>query len=636
METIELDGRRIRVTLRDDLGLAVFGKDGRPLWSSSRERLPELWARSNRCYHALPLSAAGEVAVDRYADGSYRGYRLRLSQYSNVDVCLELSIAIDAECDDLLIQIEQTDGMDTVSAVRDMYCFEKPTSDGGYMILPHGSGYLIPADCPDELWGQREPGGFIGARWTLPMFGMVRGNEALCAIVDTWWDCDVTIKHAPGDHSAFSFNWEPSLGELGYARRLLLCFADGMDYVGMAKRYREHARWQSLVRTLEEKAQDTPIIRKYADNILYRWTAWDPNDTSGPMADIRRLRDEGFGINFFYPKWPNGGYADDGTPVSEEGALWQAYLHPNPVPGGWPALVSLEREVHELECVIQGFVCPISQDDKALDYSEDRWPVSSTGEQMGYPISARNALDRTKRVLNALEAADLKFDVLYFDGYAAHLDLPQDFAALHTMTRRQNFEAQMACFSETRRRGIMPGAELSRFWAIGECDYFFFTDWSGDRLSSTPHRHSESPAGEPIPIFQLVFHDCFMAGFSGGGYVAYADGFDWWDQRTPRLYELMYAAAPSYNWLPDPRVPITNWASEQQQNKRAWLKQWNAFYRAIAMSDMVSHQFLSDDRSRQRTEFANGVAAEFNMAENGFRVDCLAGFSGDWQTPPDL
>ena len=39
-------------------------------------------------------------------------------------------------------------------SVEQLYRIEKPVSDGGYLVLPHGSGYLIPADCPDELPGQ--------------------------------------------------------------------------------------------------------------------------------------------------------------------------------------------------------------------------------------------------------------------------------------------------------------------------------------------------------------------------------------------------------------------------------------------------------------------------------------------------
>ncbi|MAE61503.1 MAG: hypothetical protein CMJ49_09130, partial [Planctomycetaceae bacterium] len=606
-----------------------------PLWRSSARREPELWVCADQRYHTMRLAAAGQVTGEPFRDGGYTGRCIRLSDYADVDVCVELCVGIGAGTDELLIQVDQAGGNDIVYAVRDLYCIEKATAEGGYMLLPQGSGYLIAADCPDALPGVRAPDGFIGARWSLPMFGMVRGDQGLCAIVETWWDCNVSFEHVPEERSGFSFDWEPSLGRLDYARRMIVRFGQGMGYVEMAKLYRQRARAEGLVRTLEEKAEVTPAIRKYAENILYRLTEWDPQAQAVGLENMRRFREEGLGVTFFFPKTPNGGYTADGERATEGAAFWQAYLHPNPVPGGWPKVAELVEKVHELGGLVQGFICPITQDPEGLDYDEERHAVNAMGVRGTYPIGLYDGLDRTKRVLDALETNGVRFDVFYWDGFAANADLPQDFSAAHPMTRRANFEMEVACLAETRRRGIMPGAEVGRHWFIGECDYFFFTDWHTERLANTPDRHVADHVGEPIPLFQLVFHDCMMAGFSGGGYI-YLDDCDWWAHRTPRLYELLFASAPAYNWLPKHVVPITDWDDAGEQRKRDWLKQWSAFHRAIAMSEMVSHEFLSADRKRQRTTFANGVTAEFNLGKNQFRVSGVAGFDGDWQTPPAL
>ena len=246
-------------------------------------------------------------------------------------------------------------------------------------------------------------------------------------------------------------------------------------------------------------------------------------------------------------------------------------------------------------------------------YDPDRYPLDSEGGR-GRLLSGWDAAERMGMIFDSLEHHGLGLDAMYYDGFAAHGGLPEDFSPSHRMTRRGNLEAETACFAETRRRGLVPGAELARFWAVGECDFFFFTDWASDRLSNEPTRGCAAPAGMPVPLFQLVFNDCFMAGFSGGGYSAYASGYDWWKDRTPRLYELLFASAPSYNWLPYPVVPMVNWGSEQQRAKQQWLVRWSAFHRTVAFAEMVSHQFLDGDGSRQRTGFANGVEAEFDFA----------------------
>ena len=170
----------------------------------------------------------------------------------------------------------------------------------------------------------------------------------------------------------------------------------------------------------------------------------------------------------------------------------------------------------------------------------------------------------------------------------------------------------------------MPGAELARFWCIGPCDFFFFTDWSADRLRN----------GEPVP---LVFHDGYGAHFSGGGY--YDEGkYDWYEDRHPRLYELMYAAMPSHNWLPGGSrdVQPADWGTEDMDRRLRWLIRWHKFYQAVCYSEMLTHQFLNSARSLQRVNFAGGISAEFDLSKGLFRVEGVEGFSGQWEAPEEI
>jgi hypothetical protein len=595
---LDLPGKHINVQINHNLTLAVQKPGTGLIWRSSNTHIPDMVVRAGDAEsRTLTLASASNFSHAPFKDEKYLGYTVNLSGFEETDVELELIFAIDATADELLIQVSQTGGRDTVVNVGHFYQFEKTVAEGGYLVLPHGSGYLIASDCPDQLPGPEEKkGGFIGARWTLPMFGMTRGDgNAMCAIVETWWDCNVEVEHLPGDRSVFDLNWPASLGKLSYPRRFVLRFAEGMDYVAMAKRYRHLAKEQGLLRTLEEKLTQTPVIQKYVENILFRWIKWDSGDDQASgncrmaLDDIKKLQALGFGVNFFYPKWAQGNH-------------WKAYLlEEPPVPGGWKALAKLASDAHQLDCPVQCFINHRTH-------------------------SAHNAVDGINRLFDHVQAKGLEFDVLYFDGYSAHDVFPEDTSPDHPVTRRQSYEIQNACFAETRHRGVMPAAELARFWCMADCDYFFFTDWARDRLS----------AGDPIPLFQLVFNDCYSAGFSGGGYAFYAPGHDWPHDRTPRLYELMFASAPAYNWLPEPHAPIRDWNGDQAKRRWAWLKRWSSYYRAVTLSEMVSHEFLSPDRTKCRVEFANGVTADFNLADNKFRVKGVTSFTGQWETPEEL
>lgn len=649
MRPFDVAEANINIRVNDDLSLTVRQRDGRTLWATSKTHPPMLTiCRDNDEPFQLPLGNA-QAKLAGFDDGTHRGQTVRLSGFADTDVVLDLTFAVGKSdptldsrgqvtapaTDELLVQAAQVGGTDTVVSLEHLYQLEKPVSAGGYLVLPHGSGYLIPADCPDELPGHGHVGGLIGARWTLPLFGIVRGNDSICVLVDTWWDCEVEATHVPGDHSSLAFHWRGSLGKLAYQRRFRVQFAEALDYVGMAKIYREHARREGLLRTLEEKAVQTPAIRRDIETILFRWPAWNPTEGPTVLAEIQALSELDFEIKFFYPKWSYIGYAPErGTPTSAH-AGWQSLLLETPVPGGWEPLVEFAREVRRLGCSIQGFIGLRSQDSEGPAYDEDRWPRDAQGQPI-HDLSTHDAVDRVKRGLDNLAAQGLRYDTLYYDGYSAFGPLSEDFSPNHPVTRRMTFEAQNACFAEARRRGIMPAAELARFWCIADCDYFFFTDWSSDRLSNTPVQGAPAPVGEPVPLFQLVFHDCFFAGFSGGGYALYSPGYDWWDDRTPRLYELLFAAAPAYSWLPDGHVPIGDLERVPVQQQLAWLKRWSAYYCAIATSEMISHAFLSDDRTLQQIEFANGVTATFNMAANEFRVTNIPGFSGEWEQPNQL
>ena len=80
-------------------------------------------------------------------------------------------------------------------------------------------------------------------------------------------------------------------------------------------------------------------------------------------------------------------------------------------------------------------------------------------------------------------------------------------------------------------------------------------------------------------------------------------------------------------------VPVADWQSARTARAIEWLRTWSAFYRSIAMSEMTGHRLLSPDGALQRTEFACGVAAEFDLPGERYRILGSPDFDGTWQTP---
>ena len=628
---LELKSNGILIEVDSDLGLVIRGRNGHLLWRTSERLKPEfsvVSADSPDNVHRLPFAASAHHVISTFTGGRYHGYRIQLRSFPSFDLELGLLLAVDPTKDELLLEIEQDGGRDRVKQVSHFYRIEKPTSDGGYMVLPHGCGYLIPARMAEQLAGD----GIIGYRYTLPLFGMVKDRHAFYQIIDTYWDCDVGVEHVPGEHSSIDLNWLPSLGELRYRRRFLWRFADNVGYVEMAKAYRSYARAQGLVHTLEEKSKELPTIRRYVAGIEYRWPSWNAADEQDVLSDIRRFTEHRLNVNFFFPKWSSLDYPARERFSADAG--WQAFLRAKPVRGGWQALIELADHARSAGAVLKLMINPNLNLEGAPDYDPSMAPVRDLDKKSGFPqLSVYYGPEVTKEALNHVLSAGLKFDALYFDGYSAHSGHGEDLSTKHPVPRRLGFQNQTLSFRETRRRGIIPGAELPRFWSVGECAFFFFdTGWSADLL----------PIGEPVPLFQLVFRDCYTACFSGGGYGRY----DWPRNRNPRLYELLLGAGPGYNWLLpyvdkfpglglQGDVPIRDWDTDHMNNRLRWLHRWSTFYRAIAYAEMTSHRFLNAEWTHQHVQFANGISAEFDMARGLCLIKGVPSFSGNWESPQE-
>ena len=612
-----LTADRVTVTVAEDLCLSVYQGGDDPVWLTLAKPGVEVKPAGTGEARMIRLADAADRSVESFDDGTHKGHRFRFRGLADTDVEMELILAL-ATDGELLVQVAKLGGEDSIRRVASRYDFRVAPAPNAYAVVPVGSGYLIRSDSPDAV----SLAGFLGGAYSLPIFGFVRGDKALYQIVETWWDAHLSIEHIPGDGTTMRLDWKSSNGRLSYARRVLLRFAENMDHAGMAKGYRRYLTDRNELTTLEQRVAELPVLGKFLASVEYRATNPDPErpELVDEILDaIDRFNKAGLPVVYFYPKFMGLGHAPGRTPD----AAPQGFLQAEPLAGGWPMARKLATEAHKRGCVIKMMINPkvYLKDAPAYD------PAKATGVR--FPaISDHHALWLLKLVLDNMEAQNLPFEALYFDTWSAQRPHPEHTSeAGGPVSRRQTFETQIACFRETRRRGIIPGAELARFWSVPECDFFFFTDWSKDRLRN----------GEPVPLFQLVFHDCYAAHFSGGGYYR-APKYDWYADRHPRLYELMYVAMPSHNWLPYRRHHLRpkDWESDAMARHLRWLKRWHAYYQKVCYSQMLDHRFLNGNRSLQRVEFANGVTADFDLDKGLFRVKGVSGFTGDWERPEDL
>ncbi len=208
---------------------------------------------------------------------------------------------------------------------------------------------------------------------------MVKGRHTIYQIVGTYWDCSVDTEHHPGEYSSLDFHWLASLNHLSYPRRLLIRFGTDLDYVGMAKQYRHYVQKTGLFRTLRDKARETPTTERYQRGLGYRWIAWVPGQHRQALADIFRFHKKRLDVNLFFPKWPSRGYQATETPWQAD-SVWQAFLQPNPVPGGWSALNSFARTAKGQGALLKVMINPNTNVEGTPLYDASAAPLGEGGK----------------------------------------------------------------------------------------------------------------------------------------------------------------------------------------------------------------------------------------------------------------
>ncbi len=115
--------------------------------------------------------------------------------------------------------------------------------------------------------------------------------------------------------------------------------------------------------------------------------------------------------------------------------------------------------------------------------------------------------------------------------------------------------------------------------------------------------------GYRLPLWELVYHECVVAQWYWGDYNNKLPSL--WDRRD--LLNALYGTPPMFMF-----------------NDEIWQKHRDRFVesyqtatpvaRATGYTEMLSHRWLTDDRSVQQTRFANGVTVTANFGDRAYAM----------------
>ena len=505
--------------------------------------------------------------------------------------------------------------------------FEK-ASRSWYSVLNHQQGLLVPNDWETALDHVVFNGFFETAGAYMPWFGQVKDREGYIAICETPWNAGYTAEHpAGGPYSHVGIYYEPSLGKMDYRRVLRYTLLSDCDYNDLCKVYRAYVRETGHLRTLAEKAAQNPSVDRLIgcsfvhtgiktvvqpDSDFFDPENPEKNNHCTPFSkrteEIKLLHNMGVEKLYLHlDGWAQPGYDNchpDYSPACIEA-------------GGWEGMKELVDTMHECGYLFgihdqyrdfyksaksfdENYACRLT--DGTIP-EHHRW----AGGPQSY-LCATQAPYYLRRNFAALFENGIELDGAYLDVFTCN-EGDECTNPEHRMTRRECYEYRGQCFSWLLAHGILSSSEEVSDWAIPSLVFCHYAPYSF--MMKRPGLPKD---GIPVPLFNLVYHDCVIE--------------PWMMDKASEnddymLYALLNGGAPYL--LRDAAYLNTDGSFEgdellalEEMIRRS--KTVSALHEKIAKCEMVRHRMNPENWWIQETEFSDGTKVKVDFKNQTYEI----------------
>ncbi len=467
----------------------------------------------------------------------------------------------------------------------------------------------------------------------MPVWGRVCDSHSFTAIVETPYDASMYSSF--GKHGSFinSVYWLSSLGKLSYERKIRFIFHENGDYNTVAKDYRNYLIENNLLVKIDEKIAENPNIKniigtpvlhhKIFSRINEKSQFYDKNGSNEILCATFRERTEqikklkSLGLEKLYihtDGWGKDGY-DNNHPY---------ILPPCEQAGGWDGFKEFSRVSRELGYVFAlhdqyrdyYYDSPVFDKNKAVTNIDGSNPYCSIwdGGEHTYLCSCF-ALDAVRKTYAELEENGVDVQGAYLDVFSI---MPGDecFNKDHRITREESMRLRGECFDYLNKKGFVmsseePGMQMLNHLAL---------------VHHGPHalipQENGKAVGIPVPLGNLVYHDCIMVPwnwFNNWGIPKGDDG---------DLYGALNAGMPYIhpygNELrkigTDNRTADVEMMSDEDLKKE--LKRIEPLCKLQAKlynKEMVKHEFLGSCR-KQKATYSDGTSVIIDLDKNTYEV----------------
>ncbi|MFD2114496.1 DUF5696 domain-containing protein [Paenibacillus yanchengensis] len=601
---------------KQDLTVSIQTNDA--TWKTNKEAARLTIGFDKKSQHVITLQSALTKQFSYVESGTFHSIQIKLEHFllptEISPITVIISVQLNTYDSDVIFQTHLVHSDHVAETVWPGAFSFNGSNEHDYTVLPAMQGYILPATWDKPV--RRYHGGVIYDRdGYMPWWGQVKNNNGYIAIIETADDARLTMEHIPHLHSEMETIWIHSLGNLRYNRKLRYRFQANMNYVTMAKIYRNYVKSYGNLKTLQEKIATTPQLAKLQGSAIvhtsvhtfvkpvsdyYDTENLENNDKVITFAEraeqlVQLKARYGQSIYVHVDGWGLAGYDNQHPDV----------IPPSPRGGGYEGMKSLQNTCKDNDIL---FAIHDNYRDfyhDAASYNDQLTIKNQDGSAEYCDIWAGGAhsflcttfsKDYVQRNYNQLAANNVQPDGVYIDVFAV---VPGDecYDPAHMMSRTASLEHRASCFEEIRARNMIISSEEPADWAIPHLDLVHHAPYA---LYPGP---GGGPAmGIPVPLFSLVYHDTIVVPWSlGRG--------DWGipEQDLGYLHGLLHGGVPY----------LSIEATDEELNIVRLLANLHA---TVGTLEMTNHSFVDNNYRRQLTTFANGTIVEIDLDEDTFVI----------------
>lgn len=467
----------------------------------------------------------------------------------------------------------------------------------------------------------------------MPIWGRVCDGHTFTAIVETPYDACMFSSF--GKHGAFvnSVHWMSSLGKLSYERKIKFIFHENGDYNTVAKDYRNYLIENGQFVSTDDKIKKNKNIKKLIGCPVLHHKIYSKINEKSKFYDANRKNEilyatfyeraeqmkklKASGLNKLYihtDGWGKDGY-DNNHPY---------ILPPCEAAGGWDGFREFSKVSRDLGYIFAlhdqyrdfYYSSHVFDMDKAVERIDGSHPYCSIWDGGEHTfLCTSQALPFVKKTYSELEEHGVDVQGAYLDVFSI-MNGDECFNENHKITREESIKHRAECFDYLNEKGMIMSSEEPAMQLLNHLALVHHGPFT-----LRPQENGKA-VGIPVPLGNLVFHDCIMVPwnwFNNWGIPKGDNG---------NLYCALFAGMPYINPFGTAvsKIGTDNRTADGEMLDGENLKKEIARVMPLAElqaklynREMVKHEFLGC-YEKQKATYSDGTAVIINLKDNTYEI----------------